>query len=401
MFDQVKNFMIGLFVIAAGAIILFILLFIHPMVGDEGSRLHVRFSNIDKVNIGTRVTFAGRPVGEVTDIKEIFEEPDPRLAHEGQVYVYELTLAVDSSVKVYNSDEISLRTSGLLGEKSVNITPRPPVKGQVLRLVNDEVIYATETGTVEDTFKDLKELSDKVDKAVESISSALDDLRKTKMIDHIAATFKNLEDITGALNKPKEWSDIVDNVNTITENIVASWETVDEVLKNLADTTENTRDITADGKVIVAKVKDGEGTVGKLFMSDDLYLRVTSLLSKGETVMNDINHYGILFHLDKNWQRLRARRLNLLQQLCTPQQFRNYFNDEMDQISTSLSRVYMVLNKNGNCTMGPHLVRDYEFVKVFSELMRRVVDVEDSLKLYNTQLQDTRVKETELLDCCY
>ena len=47
MIDQTKNMMIGLFVIAACAIITFIILFLHPSVGDEGRVLRVRFANVD------------------------------------------------------------------------------------------------------------------------------------------------------------------------------------------------------------------------------------------------------------------------------------------------------------------------------------------------------------------
>jgi len=382
MFDQAKNLMIGLFVIAAVTIIIFILLFIHPMVGDEGKILRVRFANIDKVNVGTRVNFGGKPVGEVTEIREIIDEPDPRPEYNGYVYVYELKLAVDSSVNVYNSDDVSLRTSGLLGERTVSITPLPPKKEQELRIINEEIIYADETGTVEDTIKEFKHLSDKIEVALDSIITNLDDITQNKMWEKISDSFSNIRDITGALNKPDEWSDTLKNVNTLSEDILNSWTSVDEAI--------------ADGKAIVANVKNGQGSIGKILMSDDLYLRVTSLFNKAQTTMDDVNHYGLLFHLDKNWQRLRARRLNLLQKLRTPQEFRNYFNDEVDQISTSLSRVCMVLNKTGQCEQYPNLVKDYEFTKVFSELLRRVEGVEDQLNMYNTQLQEYNVNETEL-----
>ena len=55
MADQFKNLMIGIFVTAAAAIIVFILMFLHPRIGDEGKILHVHFSDIDKITIGTRI----------------------------------------------------------------------------------------------------------------------------------------------------------------------------------------------------------------------------------------------------------------------------------------------------------------------------------------------------------
>ena len=42
MADQLKNFMIGLFVTAAVGVVIFILMFLHPRIGDEGRILHVR-----------------------------------------------------------------------------------------------------------------------------------------------------------------------------------------------------------------------------------------------------------------------------------------------------------------------------------------------------------------------
>ena len=63
--DQYKNVMIAFFVIAAIAICTFVLMFIHPSIGDEKKILRARFTDIDKINTGTRVTYGGKPVGEV------------------------------------------------------------------------------------------------------------------------------------------------------------------------------------------------------------------------------------------------------------------------------------------------------------------------------------------------
>ena len=97
--DQFKNIMIGIFVFAALAIVIFIMLFLHPNIGNEGKTLRVRFSDIDKITTGTRVTFAGKPVGEVLKIEEI--DAGERIDHNGVIYVYELLLAIDTGVEVY------------------------------------------------------------------------------------------------------------------------------------------------------------------------------------------------------------------------------------------------------------------------------------------------------------
>jgi phospholipid/cholesterol/gamma-HCH transport system substrate-binding protein len=111
--DPIKNILIGLFVFAAGILVVFVILFLHPTVGDDAQTLRVRFANIDKVSVGTRVTYGGKPVGEVVEIRDIEDQKDARKAgKDGFVYIYELVLQLDSKVNTYNTDQVSLRTSG-------------------------------------------------------------------------------------------------------------------------------------------------------------------------------------------------------------------------------------------------------------------------------------------------
>lgn len=371
--DQLKNLLIGVFVVVAFSIIVFVLMFLNPNVGNEGGHLKVRFANIDKVTLGTRVTFGGKPVGEVVGIREIEESMDQRHPHDGLVYVYELDLAVDSSIRVYNTDEISARTSGLLGEKSVAITPMPAKPNEKLRLVNNEIIYANESGTVEETFKEFKELADKIEIALDGVIEVLNRVKEEKIVENVGKAIANVRDITEALNKPEKLSETLDNIHIASASI-----------KNIGKNIEN-----------------GEGTIGKLFMRDDLYLHTISIMNKAETLMNDVNHYGLLFHTDKKWQRLRARRMNLMQVLSTPQEFRNYFNDEIDQISTSLARVNMIMEQTDYGCSCDALFENREFTKVFSELIRRIGVMEEEIRMFNTQIVDHDVRTTELeYECC-
>src|SRR5271167_1550541 len=101
---QTKNMLIGLFVILACAVIVWLILFLKPGVGDGKQTLYVRFSTINQINVGTRVLFAGRPVGEVVAVQEIQDaRKKPMSDVLGEIYYYQLVLKVDSSVKVYDT----------------------------------------------------------------------------------------------------------------------------------------------------------------------------------------------------------------------------------------------------------------------------------------------------------
>ena len=117
---------------------------------------------------------------------------------------------------------------------------------------------------------------------------------------------------------------------------------------------------------------------------DDIYLRLGSLMSKAETLMNDINHYGILFQYDKCWQRGRTKKANFLKALDTPREFREYFEGEVDSITTSLGRLTELLERAEGERQ--KIVENDHFKKQFTSLMRSVQSLSDSVKLYNEGL---------------
>lgn len=402
MHNSLKNTLIGLFVLAAIGIFIYMILFLHPTVGDEAQVITVRFANVDKVNKGTRVTYGGKPVGEVLEITQIPDTPEARKpGKDGYIYIYDLKLGVDSKVHIYNTDQISARTSGLLGEKSVEITPAAAKPGERVFLVNDKVLFANETGTVEETLKEFKELSDKIDSTLDSFKFAIDELNRQKIWDKVSHTVQNISDITDSLNQPDKWEEILDNLHYSSRKLASSMDTLTQkgevALEDIDRAANTVQRSFANVEIVTGNVSAGKGTLGSILMSDDVYLRTSSIMSKAETIMDDINHYGILFQNDKRWQRVRARRANLLTQLCSPQEFRNYFNDELDAITTSLSRLSMVLQETecGDCYQS--YMDDCEFRKVFAELLRRVTMMEESLKLYNTQIVERDTNQTELV----
>lgn len=403
---SMKTALIGIFVLIASAIIVFMLLFIHPTVGDNAKTLRIRFTDVDKIDIGTRVTYAGHPVGEVVSIKELPEARTGRLNFEGDVYIYEIIATVDSSVDVYNTDEITVRTSGLLGEKSIEINPLPPTTGQPLFKVENQILYAVPVGTVESTLKTFSEVTRKINDTLDDIQNSIKTIQKEEVVENFGKVTKNLVDITHALNQPEKWSAAVDDITALADNMHKSWKSVDDTIQNvytISDSVKkswgkvdhsldqlytasvNAKNFTDSANQIIEYTKQGQGNIGKLFMGDDLYLQIKSVTHKGSNLMSDINQFGLLFQTNKGWQRLAAQRRQLVKTLSDPQQFSNYFNNEMSKISSSLSDVTMILNQTDY--NDPYsLYYDQEFTTKFYQLMKNVEGMEETIKLYNEQL---------------
>ena len=169
MSNRLKTILIGVFVSLGVLITIFTILFLEPKIGDRKKTYNVRFSNIANISEGTHVTLAGKPVGEVEEIKRVPKSRQGPADELGRVYFYELTLRVDSSVEIYNTDEITIATTGLLGEKSIAIIPKAPAKDQVPKKITDEVIYAQSVEPIENMLYQITQVAEKVETAVNDI----------------------------------------------------------------------------------------------------------------------------------------------------------------------------------------------------------------------------------------
>ncbi len=318
--EQTKNLLIGVFVIAACAVIVWLIMFLKPSVGDGKQTLYVRFSNVNQINIGTRVLFAGKPVGEVVAIQEIYNaRQKPTADVLGEIYYYQLVLKVDSKVKVYDTDEITISTTGLLGEKSISIIPKIPPKGVIPKLITNQPIYAESVDPIQHAFNQLSNLStdmqrtfqqitcwirkngDDMGDAIRSFGSVMDEVKIT-MCDvnqkHI------IDDVKVAINN---FSNTFHDMQCALQELK-----VEKVFANAGCVMRNLKSATQHIDVITADIACGKGTLGRLLKGDDLYLQLTAVMSKVDTLMNDINHYGLFFYLNKSWQRQRAQKITAM-----------------------------------------------------------------------------------------
>jgi len=400
--EKQKNLLIGIFVLAACFLIVSIILFLKPSVGDGEKTLYVRFSNVNKITVGTRVTYAGRPVGEVVSIDEIYQAREQPVDILGRYYFYQLVLKVDSSVQVYNTDEISIQTSGLLGEKSVAIIPKKPPKGVVPKLITNQPVYANSVEPLENTIQQLGELADKMDVTIDEVTKWIQKNGSVvaDSIKHFGDAMSSADVLMKKVDQQQLIEEIKETSHQFTKTIESIQETIDElkqgeVFTNITKIMNNLDSTTLSVSKITKDVAEGRGTIGKIVASDEMYLRITALMSKIDTLMNDINHYGILFNLNKGWQRVRTKRATLLESLQTPESFKNYFENEIDQINMAMSRISMLLERAEESPAKDKIMQSNVFKNDFAELMREVDGLSDNLRLYNEQLMESSTCECQ------
>ncbi len=399
MTERWKNILIGSFVAAAFGLCVILVFFLKPTIGDGKRSIQVRFTNISGINKGTRVTYAGRPVGEVAKIAQIPDARTDALDQEGRVYSYQLTLRYDSRVKVYDTDEIAMRTTGLMGEKSIAILPKPCAEGA--QPATDCVFYANSVDPLENTISRIGFVAAKAEQSIERFDGWFGE--NAPILSHAAASIggaaQAFDGLLGQVHDIGLVPSVKNSVDVLTDNmkLVRSSFVDDELLSRLSvlinDLSQTATLMNTDGAQamnnidkITRDLATGSGTLGRFIKNDDFYLRLNSLMSKSETLMNDINHFGLLFQYNKSWQRSRTKRASLLNSLDSPEEFKTYFEGEIDSINVALGRIGELMNRAEQDGEKSKIVQSDAFRRDFATLLRQVQSLGDSLKLYNQDL---------------
>ena len=128
-----------------------------------------------------------------------------------------------------------------------------------------------------------------VDKSFNSIAGTLASLETTsKKVDglvgsesaRIEAIFKNVEGITANLNNNnKKISDILTNINTVTDKFAAA---------NFKETLDKANSAIGDLQSVIAGIKDGKGSLGLLLNDTKMYDNLNSASKNLDALMIDL-----------------------------------------------------------------------------------------------------------------
>ena len=140
---------------------------------------------------------------------------------------------------------------------------------------------------------------------------------------------------------------------------------------------------------ITTNVARGRGTLGKIVEDNGLYLQLDNLMTKANTLFNDINQYGLLFQYNKEWQRNRVRLMSEANRIKDPKAFQLYMDKEVDQINTTLERM-TDLTEQFNID---ELAHNKRFKKRFTELLQQINSLQTRVKLYNEELNHIKCQD--------
>ncbi|HXH76364.1 MAG TPA: MlaD family protein [Bacteriovoracaceae bacterium] len=199
-----------------------------------------------------------------------------------------LTFEISEDIKVTPDAKLAIKSVGLLGDKYIDMDLGKSADGE--RLKADSLIPAKGGEGFEDIIKEVKEIA-------ATIKASLHDENGKNMIKEIITNIKDVsEDLKRMTGENEDKINrIVSNVEAITEQLAFETDRFqkDSLMSDMAKVgpiLDKVDATVSDLKIIVADVKDGKGTVGKLLRDDAVVDQVSQTLSSVNRLVNRINN---------------------------------------------------------------------------------------------------------------
>jgi phospholipid/cholesterol/gamma-HCH transport system substrate-binding protein len=275
---------IGLFVLA-GLIATVILLFrlTDPSMFRGRYRITTTVDNVMGLRTGDPVQMRGVTIGSVNDFE---------LGGQGDNVV--IVLEVDGQWLIPEGSTTQLVQPGLMAPRTVEVLPGP---GPGTMGSGDNMPGIAVKGLLDDT----ETLGEKGQIALDAIA----DLLSEKNLDAFSGSAQGLDNLVGEL------SDLVESERESLREVIESFRlaadglteaTGPELREDLASlmargdsamgrintTSESIEGVAASLETILARIQNGEGTLGKLWASDSLFTDLTAAVESARTLMDDI-----------------------------------------------------------------------------------------------------------------
>ena len=269
-----RNMIVGIFVLA-GLCALVWLIFkfgdLPIVVGELKSfEVKVQFPTAQGVMQNTPVRFCGYQIGRVTHV-----EPPRVLKDLNTGKLYHQTMVVLSIDRRYTDIpadvKVKLMTRGLGSSYIEFEVTVPDANAPAVEVLADASILQGSAGMTSEFFP--QESQQKLDELVDSLKGGLDDLRDIIGDPNTKANLRqivaNLSDATGRLTEALETFKEFSAAGT--QVLHKADANMGRVVATAVGATEDLSKTLADLRVLMGKVSDGEGTIGRLVNDGQLY----------------------------------------------------------------------------------------------------------------------------------
>ena len=232
--------------------------------------LTVRFNDASGLLKGSDVLLAGAKIGKVSG--------GPRMVREGQGV--DVPLKIYDYIKVPEGSKFTVGSSGLLGDRFVNVT-MPPGQPKAFLAPNTYISGARETG-IDDLTREGGALVNDLRGTVQKIDTTVDRLNQDTLssanMENLKSSMAHLNEATGAL---AESSKKLDGVI----------EKADSTMESAKKAADNLQNAIADARKVIRSATEGKGLFAALLTNQELANDLRALVS-------NLRAHGILFYRD-------------------------------------------------------------------------------------------------------
>jgi phospholipid/cholesterol/gamma-HCH transport system substrate-binding protein len=232
--------------------------------------LTIRFNDASGLLKGSDVLLAGAKIGKVSG--------GPRMVREGQGV--DVPLKIYDYIKVPEGSKFTVGSSGLLGDRFVNVT-MPPGQPKAFLAPNTYISGARETGIDDLTreggalVNDLRGTVQKIDVAATRLSQ---DTLSSANMENLKSSMAHLNEATGALAESSKKLD----------GVIEQADSTMDSAKKAADDLQNA---IADTRKVLRTATEGKGLLATLLTNQELANDLHALIS-------NLRAHGVLFYRD-------------------------------------------------------------------------------------------------------
>ncbi|MEK6155408.1 MlaD family protein [Flavobacteriaceae bacterium 3-367] len=277
-------------IIVLGGIFLFILGFSYlksaPLF-DDSKILYAVYDHVGGLQPGTQVSINGFAVGKVQSIQ--FKDTAGNLL---------VTFSVNNSFEFSRNSKAQLYDTGIIGGKGIQI--QPVFDGAPMVKSGDTLATTSKPGLTELVQQNLAPLQLKIEGAVSDADSLLvnfneilDDNTKLNLRQSIAGLNQLIRSFQGSANtlnnllaeNKGQLDSSITNINHITGN----FSKLSDSLANagLAGTVKNLETTIGNLNKVLAKIDEGEGSLGKLVKDEALYNNLSNASKELDLLLQD------------------------------------------------------------------------------------------------------------------
>ena len=232
--------------------------------------LTVRFNDASGLLKGSDVLLAGAKIGKVSG--------GPRMVREGQGV--DVPLKIYDYIKVPEGSKFTVGSSGLLGDRFVNVT-MPVGQPKAFLAPNTYISGARETGIDDLTREggalvtDLRGTVQKIDVAAARLNQ---DTLSSENMENLKSSMEHLNEATGALaESSKKLDGVIDKA--------------DSTMESAKKSADNLQNAIADTRKLLRTAREGKGLLAEVLNNQALANDLRALVS-------NLRAHGILFYRD-------------------------------------------------------------------------------------------------------